>query len=370
MTQCLIVSNGHGEDYIGAQIARAICDAYPTYSVTAFSLVGDGHWYRHEHIDVISQNRSMPSGGFIRSLGDLWKDLCAGLVQHHIRQYLHIQSCRAQFDHVICVGDIFCLLLGHGSEASRTTFVPSAKSDRFMPHSWIERWIMKSFCSSIFPRDSETADSLRAHHLPATFLGNPMFDGLYVSERQYTFGNTLPVVGLLPGSRDDALLNLSLMLDVCSDAIAARPMHICLAKASTLSTDELVATILDHGWAQEDVCVFLNSEAPQCRLIITDHFPDMLAYSRVVIGLAGTANEQAVYWGKSVMTFPGFGPQTTVKRCLEQKQLLGHLIHFYPTQDVHELALALLSVIDSTDAHSVMPQNRQSSAAIVRAILA
>ncbi len=370
MTKCLIVSNGHGEDYIGAQIAHAIRDLHPSFYVSAFPLVGDGYWYRHTHIPVLAHARSLPSGGFIRTISDLWKDLRSGMINQLISHFLKIRACRAEFDHVICVGDVFCLCIGHGKDSRNTAFIPTAKSDRFMPHSWIERVLMSLFCATIFTRDSDTAASLVAHHLPALYLGNPMFDGLEVSERHYSFGEELPVVGVLPGSRDEAISNLTLILNVCTESFKTTPFHLFLAKAPTLDNQALIATLLTQGWVQEDVGVFVHAQVPICRLIITDHFPDMLANSRLIIGLAGTANEQAVYWGKTVMTFPGSGPQTTLTRCMEQKKLLGDLIDFTPTQAIPELAHRLNHLLKTVDSHCVRPQNRQASTAIARSILA
>ena len=39
--------------------------------------------------------------------------------------------------------------------------------------------------------------------------------------------------------------------------------------------------------------------------------------------MAGTANEQAAVYGRTVLVFPGTGPQTTAKRFREQAQLIG-----------------------------------------------
>ena len=52
-------------------------------------------------------------------------------------------------------------------------------------------------------------------------------------------------------------------------------------------------------------------------------FGDFLDLSDKVIGLAGTANEQAIHAGIPVFSFVGTGPQSSKKRFLEQQQLLS-----------------------------------------------
>jgi len=44
--------------------------------------------------------------------------------------------------------------------------------------------------------------------------------------------------------------------------------------------------------------------------------------------MAGTANEQAAVYGRTVLVFPGTGPQTTAKRFQEQVQLMGDRIQY------------------------------------------
>jgi uncharacterized protein (TIGR03492 family) len=58
-------------------------------------------------------------------------------------------------------------------------------------------------------------------------------------------------------------------------------------------------------------------------LLAQGRFGDILEASSVCIGLAGTANEQAVGLGKPVVAFPGPGSQFTKKFLAAQKRLLG-----------------------------------------------
>ena len=52
-------------------------------------------------------------------------------------------------------------------------------------------------------------------------------------------------------------------------------------------------------------------------------FERVLHESTLVIGMAGTANEQAAGMGRPVVSFVGAGAQTTPSRMIDQERLLG-----------------------------------------------
>ena len=75
-----------------------------------------------------------------------------------------------------------------------------------------------------------------------------------------------------------------------------------------------------------------------------------------VVGLAGTANEQAAGLGKPVVTFPGRGPQFTAEFARMQKRLLGEAVA------LTEREPALVA----TELYSVLTDDKRR-AAVVRA---
>ena len=62
--------------------------------------------------------------------------------------------------------------------------------------------------------------------------------------------------------------------------------------------------------------------------MVRNGFEDIIARAEVLIGLAGTANEQAVGMGKPVVSFAGTGPQTTVTRMTKQEMMLGGSVRY------------------------------------------
>ena len=96
------------------------------------------------------------------------------------------------------------------------------------------------------------------------------------------------------------------------------------------------------------------------RFTITQgRFGDILAASQVVIGLSGTANEQAVGLGKPVVTFVGRGSQFTEKFVRTQKKLLGEAISVV-AREPRSVAREVLSLItDETRREAMAMEGRK-----------
>lgn len=340
-----VVSNGHGEDYIAAQLLKAAHHLYPTATLTAIPLVGKGTTFTALDFPVHRPltNPTFPSGGFIRNLSTLFKDLKAGLLGNLLKQRKFLKAHANTQDWVIAVGDIFCLWMCHGLP-EKTLFLPTAKSDLFMKHSDIEIQLMKKRCAQIFPRDQITTDSLKNYHLPAQFLGNPMFDNLTAAPSEIILPQNQPVLGILPGSREEAYLNFEKILTLLSSALTLPKLTLLISVPSTLDK-----TRLEHQ------ATVLNPKA--FTPIFTTQFNHVLANASAIIGLAGTANEQAAFAKIPVITFPGTGPQTTPQRLQEQQQLLGDIVTYIHEPTPQTLAIALTRSLSTTKSTHTSREN-------------
>jgi len=368
----LIVSNGYGEDWIAARLCLALRALNPNIQFEIVPLVGEGLHYLKSDLRVRTQNPIFPSGGFIRTFNDLYGDLKAGLLGHIFEQRKILKTLDKKVDIVICIGDIFCLWMGHGTKI-KTVFLPTAKSNLIDPHSKLEKWLMRRWCRLIYTRDKITCTDLKVSSLPAHFLGNIMLDKK-VETRPLPLNPNAPVLGLLPGSREEAYPNVDFMLSCVNDMLLSQPnLQICLAKAPSLSTKRLVEQAKQHGWIlksdlSQDNLLFSHEILDGSTLVISENFESCVETSWVLFGLSGTANEQAVYWGKTVVCCPGFGPQSTALRFEEQHRLLGDRLIFEPHQQ---------NVADQLLKHLVKPNellkketSRSSAHAIAEHILA
>lgn len=330
-----VISNGFGEDQIAAHLVSELIKVFPSAAVSLFPLVGEGLEYKKRGWTPVLENPTFPSGGFIRTFNDFWKDCKAGLLTHFFKQRALIKSSVSRASLTICVGDVFCLMMGSGSRIGPVVFLPTAKSDLFMKHSWIEMMLIRRCSTVVFTRDQYTADSLKKEGLPSLFLGSPMTDLPQGSDFNLGFLDSDEVIGLLPGSREEAYGNSQKIVDVVSHFQNEKYV---LAKADSVSLDRLaieskLTIVQDSGktWLCND----------SIKILVWSCFEDVLNQSSWFIGLAGTANEQAVYRGKVVFTFEGTGPQSTRQRFEEQRLLLGDQLVVIDDQDSSKIATTI-----------------------------
>ena len=145
MMKILVISNGHGEDLIA-------CNIFKRASEVTTSGVSDrsNSWHRRiiykNNMAPQIKNPIFPSGGIIRSLNDLIKDIGSGLLTHLRYQRSYIKSAKKECDACIVVGDIFGLVMS-APLTKKTFFFPTAKSHKFATHSFVETWLMKKHYS-------------------------------------------------------------------------------------------------------------------------------------------------------------------------------------------------------------------------------
>ena len=177
----LFVSNGHGEDVIAANLIDACLELDSSVDVSACALVGSGSSFKKRGVKVWFENPVFPSGGFIRSFGMLLKDIFAGLIGHLVFQARSIRKCSQNTDYVVVCGDVFCLFMAMFSKKP-LFFLPTAKSEKFMSHSFVERYLIKRVAKLSFPRDEETTRVFQRDNLPSLFL---VLNILHLSTREH-----------------------------------------------------------------------------------------------------------------------------------------------------------------------------------------
>ena len=247
---------------------------------------------------------SAPSAAAAGTLKLFARDLKAGFIATHLAQARFARAIRGRYDLMLAVGDIVPLAAGLLSRTPMA-FVSCAKSAYYGGsdgHTGSERWLMRSRCRAVFPRDGLTAERLTANRVPNTYLGNPMMDGLEATDPA-RFG--AGAIVMLAGSRKDATENAAFLLS------AARldqpdlgqpglrylfPCHpsVDLARVAALSPDWTRAD-WDHPLTVPHLCLQSGSGAKA--LLMAGAFADMLHAGRLAVGMAGTANEQALGLG-------------------------------------------------------------------------
>ncbi|MCP4050528.1 MAG: hypothetical protein GY730_07480 [bacterium] len=345
----LIVSNGYGEDQIACNLIRAIKDCYEKTAIDAMPLVGDGQEYRNLGIIPVVKNIKLPSGGFVRNVFDFMKDLRGGLLKQILRHITFVKNSNKEYSVTICVGDVYCLAAGSFFNRSVKYFLPTAKSDSFMKHGWLEKKIIKRLAKKTFPRDQGTSDTLVKAGISSIYLGNPVMDALFTANDKLDDFIKDTVIGILPGSREEAYNNIDYIVSLISyfeqqtDMKSLNVKYI-LGKSKQINSRKIESIAEKHNWfiVKEGSRTYLENPVLPNKILITEDFTSVLKVSSIIIGQAGTANEQAVYSGVPVICFEGHGPQSTRQRFLEQKRLLGDLLFFIEDNSPEHISEVIL----------------------------
>lgn len=332
----LIISNGHGEDAIGAAIAERVRERFSGLTLRAFPLVGTGAAYPSDVVD--GPRRALPAGGLtLHHPSLLLEDLRAGIIPLTVRQAVFLVRQRPRA--VLVVGDVFAQLLASLVPAPRAVLQPlvSVHQERPVDPTRLNRYFMESIraperhllarAQRVYTRDEATAAALRARGVTtAVYLGNPIMDGLAADpivprgadhlggtegRRADVRDDLHAVVALLPGSRSYARTSVNVMIEAV-DQLAQAP-------DSPGKVTALVAWTLGErpepppGWLKRTV----DEPAPGSGRVmaawskgstevwwVEDGFASVLASADAVIGTSGTANEQAAGLGLPVIAFP------------------------------------------------------------------
>ncbi len=340
----LFLSNGYAEDLIAAAIIEKLVHGLPPIEIKALPLVGEGKVYEPLKILILGPRKLTPSTGFV-GVNPLYlaRDIISGWLGWFKAQINVLRSERELVDMVICVGDVFLILLSSLFVKKPIIFLPTAKSDYakgLKEHYRIEKWLIKRSCQLVLPRDELTTRSLQDFGVRTTYVGNVMMDCLKITGEDFGIGENGYVVGILPGSKRDAYDNFPIILDAVTSiekrvSFSGR-VHFLLALPASLSLEKLVSVASrTREWkVTEDISSRQESDLMACLVspqgpiikIIGSKFGDLVSRSQVIIGLSGMGNEQAVGLGKPVVSFPGRGPQVTEKFLRIQRTLLGGAI--------------------------------------------
>ncbi len=365
----LVLSNGHGEDLIGSMVVREARALRPSLDVAAFPLVGTGKAYRDAGIEVVGVQRPMPSGGFAKhGVALLARDVMAGLLALTLGQVSHIRRLRPRVEVVVCVGDAYPVLLAGVFARRPVVCLSTAKSEYIRGHHRAEKWLMRRVCRLVFARDERTARELAGSGINAAYAGNVMMDAFSITGENFGLSLERKVVGILPGSREEAYRNMARILEAVEllAVMTGNSLDFVVALAPSLDVHALAQAILPAGWryvpgtedvlrsgvvgrlerGREGVAGPGSDAQGQARVLVTQRmFGDVLNVSSVVIGLSGTGNEQAAGLGRPVVAFPGRGPQFTARFARAQKRLLGEALALVESGGAEAVAREVLAIL-------------------------
>jgi uncharacterized protein (TIGR03492 family) len=267
---------------------------------------------------------------------NIWKDLAAGWLQQSVAQLWTAWRQGRHYDLVVSIGDhvplIFALLTGRPT----VVFLVSTSSfyEGRLRLSALTRWCCRRRrVRVVLTRDAFSARDLQAQGLAkALFRGYPIMDMPAPDPGQVARQEGTRTLALVPGSRfPEALHNLVLMLRLCSQLgglAGDGRWRFLVAVVESPHWRELEPLAASVGWQVDLAGGALHSASGRLEVrLLPGGLASILAASDLVVGMAGTAVEQAVGFGLPVVQLVGRGPQFSYAFAESQMRLLGPTVH-------------------------------------------
>ncbi len=320
----LFISNGYGEDIVSVLLIKELREIN-VFNIKVLPLVGSGEIFDFPDVEILGTPVNLPSGGLINNnLSALIKDIKAGLVRLTLEQIDILK--KSSFDLIVCVGDRYPVILAGFFTSSPLIFVAIAQSVYGSGYSLLEKLLMKGRVKMVFPRDAETNVYLNESGISSEFVGNPMMDTFTILPCNIDIPSGAGIITILPGSRSEIWYNTKISLSVCRKIYSInREIIFLMALSQRVLLEEFYEYIFKEGWnfsEDKDVINLIHIDGTEVKLS-QKHFGYMIHRADAVLGLGGTANEQAAGLGKPVVTF--WSPERQVRPSFikHQKSLLG-----------------------------------------------
>jgi uncharacterized protein (TIGR03492 family) len=334
----LVISNGIGEDSVGAELVRrlpkdVIAEAYPT--------LGEGRHYSGV-CPIVGPRAKLPSEGSRVDRGTILRDIAGGLLRTIGPGLKFLRSVKATYDEVLVIGDFVgvgaCWLAG----IRRIVWVDVYNSGYARGYHPIEKAIVRRTCRAVFCRHPSLADSLRRPGLDARASGNVMMDtiasGQYPADQRRL---RLQAVTLLPGSRETTAANFALQVDAITQLPAELRPDVFVAVAEGITPEQLgeAANMFVHPPPRPGSADLGRLSGRGLHInLARGALGDLIEVSDVVLSQAGTGTVQAVGLGRPVLTF--VRDTDRHKRVEEENRLFGQARETVPA-DATSLSTAL-----------------------------
>lgn len=338
----LVISNGIGEDSIGAEIVKRLP---PAFEVEAYPTLGAGRYYEGV-CRIVGPRAELASQGSRVNRGTVARDIATGGLATIPPGLAFMRRSRDAYDHHLVIGDFIGVAGCWLSGISGITYLDVYKTGYGRPYAAIERWIIERTCRTVFNRSERLARTLVAAGVDARAAGNVMMDAIPFGKYDAASRRSRRLaVTLLPGSRDQTAENFALQIGALAALPEALRPDVFVAVAEGVS----VAALAQQAALRLDPPVV---EGPHLGMLtgrgLRVHaargvLGNLLAASDLVLSQAGTATIQALGSGRPVITFTR--PADRMKRFLEENRLFGEARRLVPAE-TPALAAALRALLE------------------------
>lgn len=346
----LIITNGMGEDAMGAALAKALATHC---EMEALPTVGEGLAY-NGICPLVGPRGHLASEGH-RKQGSLLKDFQHGLALTAMKHVRYMRRQKGRWDKIIVLGDMIGLALCKAGGHSVDLYLDCYKSGFASTYSAVEKRLIKSTAAKTLCRDDILAGQLRAFGLDAGFVGNIMMDT--VPELSMDIA---PLIGdrtavtLLPGSRNAAKGLFDLEIRALGRLTGKYPLSVLIPVAPTADAESLIRAA---GLKQVDKELDIDAPEYLAKAEMADKTPvyffdrgigTLARNSRFVAGQAGTAGFQSAGLGVPVIALVPHDARPS--RVARNERLMGDS-RITTSLDVNELTAAMGSLLeDEADA--------------------
>jgi uncharacterized protein (TIGR03492 family) len=318
----LVVSNGHGEDWISAAMIRALPRSW---SVEAYPMVGAGGAYA-DICPIVGPRAQLPSEGWRNVKGSWRRDIAGGGLATVPPALSFLRKVRGRYDRVMVVGDMVGVIATYLTGYRDLYYVDVYKTGAARLYSGAEAFVIKRACERVFCRADSLAGLLRKKGVAATAPGNVMMDTIPYGEYDAAARRErVRAVTLLPGSRKLTAESFALQIEALRAlphrslpdifvAIAGGVDIETLARAARLDrTSTLSGDAADLGE--------LTDGRLKVRMARGHALGNLIEASDLVMSQAGTATVQAIGLGRPALTF--INPRDRRSRFADEQSLFG-----------------------------------------------
>jgi uncharacterized protein (TIGR03492 family) len=294
----LIISNGHGEDAIAAQIVRRLP---PGFAVEAYPTLGDGRAYAGV-CPIVGPRAQLPSEGWRNVKHSVARDISGGGIATIWPGLRFIRAARDSYDRVLIVGDMIgvygCWVTGHRA----ITYLDVYKTGFGRGYLGVDKLILRRTARTVFCRAAPLADQLKAAGIDARAAGNVMMDTIPRTGLSLPRSRPLGLT-ILPGSRAHATANFALQAAALAKLPAQSLPDLFLAVAASIDIDQLGAAANLRRVPDATGLGRLQGGSLDILLVPGAALGDALDASDLVLSQAGTATVQAIGLGRPSITF-------------------------------------------------------------------
>lgn len=296
----LIISNGHGEDTIGAALAARMPEGW---RVAAYPALGGGHAYDGV-CEIVGPRSQLASEGWRNVRGSLARDAAGGGLSNLLPGLRFGREAAKAYDRITIVGDFAMVAGAFVVGMQDVVWVDVYRTGFGRLYSRLERATARRVCAKVFCRHEALAGQLRGAGADATAPGNLMMDTIPVGDYDARAVRTHEhAVLLLPGSRQYTAEAFAVQAAALKRL--AQPVDAFVAVAGGVEPEALAAAV-DGKFETNIVGDALGTivvDGLAVRAVRGRALRNVIEAADVVLSQAGTATVQAMGLGKPLVTF-------------------------------------------------------------------